>query len=115
MLLGKTGLREFVDVSCNCKIFPRIPSDRRFFHRPAPVAASPALSTWPPTSPSPGSIRGTSSARPRFAYAAFIAAVCAVWGVFAPEESRTSFLTGFVAGALVAAAVVAVRLWRARR
>ncbi|MBB4777849.1 hypothetical protein [Actinomadura livida] len=41
--------------------------------------------------------------------------MCAVWGVFAPEESRTSFLTGFVAGALVAAAVVAVRLWRARR
>ncbi|MEO3829597.1 hypothetical protein [Actinomadura sp. B10D3] len=42
-------------------------------------------------------------------YAAFIVAVCAAWIAFAPDDSRTTFVTGFVLGAAIVVALLAVR------
>ena len=48
-------------------------------------------------------------------YAAFIAAICAAWIAFAPSDSHTSFVTGFVLGACIIVAVLAVRARQDRR
>ncbi|GAA2167403.1 hypothetical protein [Actinomadura napierensis] len=48
-------------------------------------------------------------------YAVFIIAVCGGWLAFAPEDSRTGFLVGFLLGAAIAAVLMTMRLWREHR
>ncbi|QKW33885.1 hypothetical protein HUT06_07450 [Actinomadura sp. NAK00032] len=48
-------------------------------------------------------------------YIALIAAVCTAWIVFALDDSRSTFIGGFLAGGVVAVALVGLRLWQAHR
>ncbi|MEU9024853.1 hypothetical protein [Actinomadura sp. NPDC048394] len=48
-------------------------------------------------------------------YAAFVVVACAGWLAFAPAESRTGFLVGFLLGAAIAAVLMTVRLWQEHR
>ncbi|MFB4311309.1 hypothetical protein [Actinomadura sp. GTD37] len=48
-------------------------------------------------------------------YVGYIAAVSLAWAAFAPDGSRSSFLGGFLVGAIIVAVIMGLRLWRGHR
>ncbi|WP_242900646.1 hypothetical protein [Actinomadura terrae] len=48
-------------------------------------------------------------------YTLFVMAVCAGWVIHSPGHSQSNFLTGFLVGATLAAALLILRLWQIRR